>query len=109
MNFKFIGAVLCATALVMSCKNDESTGYVGVSDIQVTDGVMSPEVLLSFGRLSDPQISPDGKKVLWLDVGDKLRGPDGKIRRELSCDGVHLNDAGYRIWLGAMLEMMKGK
>lgn len=65
MNLKFIGAALCATALVMSCKNDESTGYVGVSDIQVTDGVMSPEVLLSFGRLSDPQISPDGKKVLY--------------------------------------------
>ena len=65
MNFKIIGAVLCATALVMSCKNDESTGYVGVSDIQVTDGVMSPEVLLSFGRLSDPQISPDGSKVLY--------------------------------------------
>lgn len=65
MNLKFIGAALCATALVMSCKNDESTGYVGVSDIQVTDGVMSPEVLMSFGRLSDPQISPDGKKVLY--------------------------------------------
>ena len=51
----------------------------------------------------------DGKKVLWLDVGDKLRGPDGRIRRELSCDGVHLNDAGYKIWLGAMREMMKGR
>lgn len=64
-----IGAALCAAACLfstMNCSNktDES-GYIGPSDIKVKDGVMTPEVLLSFGRLTDAQISPDGQKVLY--------------------------------------------
>ena len=43
----------------------ESSGYVGRSEIKVEDGRMTPEVLLSLGRLSDPQVSPDGKKLLY--------------------------------------------
>ena len=57
----------------MSCnKNDEGAGYIGPSDVKVENGVMTPEVLLSLGRLSDPQLSPDGKHVLygvsWTDI-----------------------------------------
>lgn len=51
----------------------------------------------------------DGQKILWLDVGDELRGSDGRIRKEYVLDGVHLNDAGYGVWLGAMREKLKGK
>ncbi|MBQ1841593.1 MAG: S9 family peptidase [Bacteroidales bacterium] len=40
-------------------------GYIGPSEITVQDGKMSPEVLLSLGRLSDPRLSPDGKKILY--------------------------------------------
>ena len=40
-------------------------GYIGKSEIEVTDGVLSPEVLLSLGRLSDPQLSPDGSRILY--------------------------------------------
>ena len=42
-----------------------SEGFIGKSDITVEDGHMTPEVLLSFGRLSDPQVSPDGKYILY--------------------------------------------
>ena len=34
-------------------------------EITVTDGQMTPEVLLALGRLSDPQVSPDGKYILY--------------------------------------------
>ncbi len=40
-------------------------GYIGPSSIEITDGHMTPEVLLSLGRLSDPQLSPDGKTILY--------------------------------------------
>ena len=40
-------------------------GYIAPSDIQIVDGHMTPEVLLSLGRLSDPQLSPDGKSILY--------------------------------------------
>lgn len=46
-------------------KQKESAGYIGVSEICIEDGVMTPETLLSFGKLGDPQISPDGKHILY--------------------------------------------
>ena len=53
-------AALVAAALItmMSCaqKNETQTDsrYIGPSDIKVDDGRMTPKVLLSLGRLSDP-------------------------------------------------------
>ena len=47
-------------------KAPESTGaYIGSSEIQAENGVMTPEIMLSFGRLSDPQLSPDGRWILY--------------------------------------------
>ncbi|MCQ2143964.1 MAG: S9 family peptidase [Bacteroidales bacterium] len=43
----------------------EKSGFVGKSALEIKDGKMTPEVLLAFGRLSDPQVSPDGKKILY--------------------------------------------
>lgn len=62
---KIIIATL-VTLAIMGCngKTDES-GYVGRQEIQVENGVMTPETLLSLGRLSDPQLSPDGNKILY--------------------------------------------
>lgn len=62
-------AVLAAAILTMiSCtqkKEDDKSAYIGPSEIKVEDGRMTPEVLLSLGRLSDPQLSPDGKWILY--------------------------------------------
>ena len=62
--------LLTAAALVLclSCTKNQmrpQQGYIGPSEIQITDGRMTPEVLLSLGRLSDPQLSPDGKTILY--------------------------------------------
>ena len=70
MRINHLGAACCAIAILlctMGCNKskDNESGYIGPSDITVDDGRMSPEVLLSLGRLSDPQISPDGTKVLY--------------------------------------------
>ena len=57
-----------AAGTVLFMKKDnvkiDSDGYIGRSSISVTDGRMTPEALLSLGRLSDPQVSPDGKHIL---------------------------------------------
>ncbi len=34
-------------------------------EVAIENGVMTPEVLLALGRLSDPQLSPDGSKILY--------------------------------------------
>lgn len=55
-------AALVAAALItmMSCTQKNETqadnGYIGPSDIKIEDGRMTPEALLSLGRLSDPQL-----------------------------------------------------
>lgn len=54
-----------AAALIMGCTKNEDSGYIGQSDIRIEDGVMTPETLLEMGRLSDPQISPDGTRILY--------------------------------------------
>ena len=61
-------ALAAAASSIMSCTQQKETTkstYIGPSEIQVEDGRMTPEVLLSLGRLSDPQLSPDGKWILY--------------------------------------------
>ncbi|MBR1871799.1 MAG: S9 family peptidase [Bacteroidales bacterium] len=49
-----------------NCSKTETGGsYIGPSSIVPVDGQMTPEVLLSLGRLSDPQLSPDGQTILF--------------------------------------------
>ena len=43
----------------------DSEGFIGKSEIVIKDGHMTPKALLAFGRLSDPQVSPDGKHILY--------------------------------------------
>ena len=58
---------MAVLATMASCSDDMKVqpGYIGPSDPKIENGKMTPEVLLSFGRLSDPQLSPDGKTILY--------------------------------------------
>ena len=60
---------ICLAGLILtmaSCTTDKlSEGYIGPSDIVISDGVMTPETLLALGRISDPQLSPDGSTILY--------------------------------------------
>lgn len=61
-----MGGYLIASAfLSFMTPSKTEKGYIGPSEIKIEDGVMTPETLLAFGRISDPQVSPDGQKVLY--------------------------------------------
>ena len=45
-------------------ETQEESRYIGPSDIRIEDGRMTSEALLAMGRVSDPQISPDGRWIL---------------------------------------------
>ena len=62
---KKLALAASAALIFFSCTMKPQQGYIGPSDIQIPDGRMTPEVLLSLGRLSDPQLSPDGKTILY--------------------------------------------
>ena len=68
MNIKMIALAAAAVMTIAGCtekKADEKSAFIGSSDIQIEVGAMSPEVLLSLGRLSDPRLSPDGRWILY--------------------------------------------
>ena len=46
-------------------KKNTETGYIAKPEPAVIDGKMTAEIMLSFGRVSDPQVSPDGTHILY--------------------------------------------
>ena len=103
-------ALAIATMTAMSCQKTPETdpAYIGPSDIRIEDGRMSPEVLLSFGRLSDPQLSPDGSLILYgvsyTSVEDNrscrnlfICKPDGSGKVQLTRDGKSLSGARWSL------------
>ena len=52
----------CTEALQSQETEEE---IIGKPDLELTSDLMTPEALWSFGRVSDPQISPDGEHVLY--------------------------------------------
>src|SRR5208283_3307445 len=44
----------------------------------------------------------DGKKVHYLDIGEKFLEKDGEISTEIMPDFLHLTPKGYKIWAEAI-------
>ena len=40
--------------------------------------------------------------AVYLDLWPALVGPDRVLRKDLTGDGIHLNGAGYRIWVDVL-------
>lgn len=98
MQSKKLLVVLFALAMfVLSCKtnNTPKEDLIGPSNPKITDGLLTPEVLWSFGRLGDMAVSPNGKSiaytVTWYSI-DKNRGnselfvmdADGSNKKQLT-------------------------
>lgn len=68
MKSKLIMA-LALSATMLACKSKQETTtekpIIGKSELKIDNGIMTPEVLYSFGRLSDVQVSPDKSKLLY--------------------------------------------
>ena len=62
---KAAAAAIILTMIGCTRTKEEGGTFIGPSDIRIENGTMTPEVLLSMGRISDPQLSPDGKKILY--------------------------------------------
>ena len=108
ISVKFVSLVALAAVTVsifIFMKNSRnamsSEGYIGKSDITITDGVMTPEALLAFGRLSDPQVSPDGKHIMY-GVSYTSTGENRSVRNIFICkidgsDNQQLTKSGKSI------------
>lgn len=86
--------LLLFTTLIMfsGCDNVKQKieePVIGKKDLKLKSDIMTPEVLWSFGRVSDPQVSPDNKTVLYgisyYDI------PLNKGNRDLYCVDIKSN------------------
>ncbi|MCI2082854.1 MAG: S9 family peptidase [Bacteroidales bacterium] len=59
--------LIAVMIMAASCSSQKgvSEKVIGRADIKVADGLMTPEVLHQLGKVSDPQVSPDGTKILY--------------------------------------------
>ena len=101
-----LAAVIIGIFSFMKKETINSEGFIAKSDIVIENGVMTPEALLAFGRLSDPQVSPDGEYILYgvsyTSVEDnrscrnlyicKLDGSDNQL---ITKSGKSLNNARW--------------
>ncbi len=98
--------ILALTSCSMTETGISNEGYIGKSDIVIENGRMTPEVLLAFGRLSDPQISPDGTKILYgvsyTSTSDNrsvrnlfICNLDGSDNQQLTQSGKSINNARW--------------
>ena len=75
-------------------------------EVAIENGVMTPEVLLALGRISDPQLSPDGSKILYgvayqnIEENNSLRNlyicnPDGSGKVQLTHEKKSVSNARW--------------
>jgi len=57
--------LLMATISACTEKADESTPIISKQDFKVENGHFTPEIMHQLGKVSDPQISPDGKQIMY--------------------------------------------
>lgn len=65
--------VMALSAGLLACNSDKkgdkeeetNAPLIGKSTITVSDGIMTPEALYSFGRISDVQVAPKNQKILY--------------------------------------------
>ena len=63
---KYILLTVAFAMLFVSCRRHEGDkDVIGKQDIEVKNGIMTPEALWAFGRVSDVALSPKKDKVVF--------------------------------------------
>lgn len=57
--------IMSAAILATSCSTKDTSGIIGKQQPKIVNGLLTPEVLWSFGRVGGVQLSPDQSKILY--------------------------------------------
>lgn len=84
------GLIACNSGANKGNDNDDKAPIIGKSEVKVINGIMTPEVLYSFGRVGDVQVSPDNSKILYGVTYVSVE--QNKTNRELFIMGIDGSD-----------------
>ena len=103
--------LILASVLVFSCKNEKQTAgdnppLITKNIVKAQGDLMTPEILWSFGRISEPAVSPDKKQVLYgvtyYSIGQNkgnrelfVMDTDGKNPRQITSTPFSENQAEW--------------
>lgn len=75
--------IMAGTVVLSACQTQKSdTGeIIGKSSPKIEDGIMTPEVMMSLGRVGGVELSPDKQKILYGVTYVSI--PENKSNREL--------------------------
>lgn len=59
------GMLACGSGKDSKEKDEAAAPLIGKATVKITDGLMTPEALYSFGRISEAVVSPDKSKILY--------------------------------------------
>ena len=106
--FLVLAGIAVGIVMIMGKNRNSFTGegYIGESDIVIENGQMTPEALLALGRLSDPQLSPDGEYILYgvsyTSIKDNrscrnlfICRKDGSERQQITESGKSISNARW--------------
>lgn len=84
-------------ALVNLCRAKAPQATIILTGLFPRDDV--PGLMPSIRRINTrlAQLA-DGRRVRWLDVNDRLAGPDGRLLDGMMADGLHPSLKGYQVW-----------
>ena len=60
-----IAAAVITALIFMTTKKEDSKVNIGKSDIRIEDGILTPEVLWSMGRIGGVAVSPDKSRIAY--------------------------------------------
>ncbi|NVO11065.1 MAG: S9 family peptidase [Bacteroidales bacterium] len=97
MNQKIL-VCIAVTLLLFSCgkKEQPTESIIGPKKLKIENGILTPEVLWSFGRLGETAVSPNGNLVAytvsWYSIEENksnsdlyIMNSDGSNKKQLTC------------------------
>ena len=111
---------MAGTLLVTACQPTGKTGdVIGKQPVKVETGIMTTEVLMAFGRVSGPVVSPDKSKILYGVSYENLEQNksnrelfvmdiDGQNKKQITCTP---ESEGNAVWIdgGKQIAYLSGK
>ncbi len=88
---KVAAAALIPLATLGACSGKDSEKVIEAPEVNIENGMLTPEVLEAFGRVSEPTLSPDGKTIAFTIAYEDIAENKGNAEIYLmNSDGTEL-------------------